>query len=55
MILSSKIQGLNYGAPLLGFPKSMYYIFLWCTFNGYMHLTVYKNALRKTSSNSIIQ
>ena len=25
MTLSSKMQGLNYGAPLLGLPKSMYY------------------------------
>ena len=25
MVLSSKIQGLNFGAPLLGLPKSIYW------------------------------
>ena len=26
MVLSSKMQGLNYGAPLLGLTKSIYYL-----------------------------
>ena len=26
MVLLSKIQGLNYGARLLGLPKSIYYV-----------------------------
>ena len=29
MVLSSKIKGLNYGASLLGLPKSIYYIYIY--------------------------
>ena len=34
MVLSSKIQGLNYGAPFLGWDKSMYFLIIVFRFHG---------------------
>ena len=45
MVLSSEIQGLDYGAPLLGLGKSIYYI----------HVVALKQGLMSSAQNLIVK